>query len=185
MAKRPGGVKMITQIDKEELKKLYDKDFVLWVEENLKLLKDKQFDLVDWEHLLEEIEDMGNRHLDSVVSFMAVILEHLYKWENFRENEKMGVSWIRSINNGRIEILRLFDRYPSLRVKSYNEIEYAWKDAARRLIKWFEDPENIRLAKKYFGRIPTEKDFPGKCPYTFEQILDYEPWLKGLEDYEG
>ncbi|MBX0312030.1 MAG: DUF29 domain-containing protein [Sulfurihydrogenibium sp.] len=177
---------MLTQvINKEELKKLYDKDFVLWVEENLKLLKDKQFDLVDWEHLLEEIEDMGNRHLDSVVSFMAVILEHLYKWENFRENEKMGNSWIRSINNGRIEILRLFDRYPSLRAKSYNEIEYAWKDAVRRLVKWFEDPENIPLAKKYFGRLPTEKDFPEKCPYTFEQILNYKPWLKGLEDYEG
>jgi hypothetical protein len=177
---------MLTRaIDREELKKLYDKDFVLWVEENLKLLKDKQFDLVDWEHLLEEIEDMGNRHLDSVVSFMAVILEHLCKWENFRENEKMGVSWIRSIVNGRVEILRLFDRYPSLKVKSYNEIEYAWKDAKRRLVKWFKDPENIHLAKKYFGRIPTEKDFPEKCPYTFEQILDYEPWLKGLEDYEG
>jgi len=55
---------MLTQrINKEELKKLYNKDFVLWVEENLKLLKDKQFDLVDWEHLLEEIEDMGNRNL--------------------------------------------------------------------------------------------------------------------------
>jgi hypothetical protein len=97
----------------------------------------------------------------------------------------MGISWIRSIDNGRIEILRLFDRYPSLRVNSYNEIEYAWKDAKRRLVKWFKDPENIHLAKKYFGRIPTEKDFPEKCPYTFEQILDYEPWLKGLEDYEG
>jgi hypothetical protein len=176
---------MLTQvINKEELKKLYDKDFVLWVEENLKLLKDKQFDLVNWEHLLEEIEDMGNRHLDSVASFMAVILEHFYKWENFRENEN-GNGWIRSINNGRIEILRLFDRYPSLKVKSYNEIEYAWKDAKRRLVNWFKDPENIHLAKKYFGRIPTEKDFPEKCPYTFEQILDYEPWLKGLEDYEG
>jgi len=176
---------MLTQvINKEELKKLYDKDFVLWVEENLKLLKDKQFDLVDWEHLLEEIEDMGNRHLDSVVSFMAVILEHLYKWENYRENEKMGNGWIRSINNGRVEILRLFDRYPSLKVKSCNEIEYAWKDTVRRLIRWFEDPENIRLAKKYFGRLPTEKDFPEKCPYAFEQILNYKPWLKDLEDYE-
>jgi len=36
---------MLTQvINREELKKLHDKDFVLWVEENLKLLKDKQFD---------------------------------------------------------------------------------------------------------------------------------------------
>jgi hypothetical protein len=151
---------MLTQVvNKEELKKLYDKDFVLWVEENLKLLKDKQFDLVDWEHLLEEIDDMGNRHLDSVVSFMAVILEHLYKWENFREDEKMGISWIRSIDNGRIEMLRLFDRYPSLKVKSYNEIEYAWKDAKRRLVKWFKDLENIHLVKKYFGEYQQKKTF--------------------------
>jgi hypothetical protein len=32
------------------------------------------------------------------------------------------------------------------------------------------------LANKYFGRKPTEKDFPEKCPYTFNQILEYEPW---------
>jgi hypothetical protein len=60
--------------------------------------------LVDWEHLLEEIEDMGNRHLDSVVSFMAVILEHLYRWENFREDENMGNGWIKSIINSRTGI---------------------------------------------------------------------------------
>jgi len=97
----------------------------------------------------------------------------------------MGISWIRSISNRRVEILRFFDRYPSSRVKSCNEIEYAWKDTKRRLVNWFKDPKNIHSAKKYFGRILTEKDFPEKCPYTLEQILDYEPWLKGLEDYEG
>ncbi|EEP60044.1 conserved hypothetical protein [Sulfurihydrogenibium yellowstonense SS-5] len=86
---------MITKnVSKEELKTLYEKDFVLWVEKNLRLLKEKQFDEVDWENLLEEIEDMGRRHLESVISFMAVILEHLYKWENFRENENMGNSWV-------------------------------------------------------------------------------------------
>jgi len=46
------------------------------------------------------------------------------------------------------------------------------------LVNWFENPENLYLAKKYFGRIPTEKDFPERCPYTFEQILDYKPWIE-------
>jgi len=56
---------MITKnVSKEELKTLYEKDFVLWVEKNLRLLKEKQFDEVDWENLLEEIEDMGRRHLE-------------------------------------------------------------------------------------------------------------------------
>jgi len=35
-------------ISKEELKELYDKDFPLWVEINLELLKEKAYDSVDW-----------------------------------------------------------------------------------------------------------------------------------------
>ena len=61
----------------QNLKELYKKDFYLWVMENLRLLKNREYELVDWENLLEEIEDMGQRYLDSAVSFMAVILEHL------------------------------------------------------------------------------------------------------------
>jgi hypothetical protein len=67
----------------QSLKELYEKDFYLWVMENLKLLKNKEYDLVDWENLLEEIEDMGQRHYDAMVGYMAVIMEYLYKWENF------------------------------------------------------------------------------------------------------
>jgi Domain of unknown function DUF29. len=68
----------------QNLKELYEKDFYLWVQENLRLLKNKEYDLVDWENLLEEIEDMGQRHYDAMVSYMAVIMEHIYKWENYR-----------------------------------------------------------------------------------------------------
>jgi hypothetical protein len=38
----------------KSLKELYEKDFYLWVQENLRLLKNKEYDLVDWENLLEE-----------------------------------------------------------------------------------------------------------------------------------
>jgi len=31
----------------QNLKELYEKDFYLWVQENLKLLKSKEYDLVD------------------------------------------------------------------------------------------------------------------------------------------
>ncbi len=65
------------ELKEKSLKELYEKDFYLWVQENLRLLKNKEYELVDWENLLEEIEDMGRRYLDSVVSLMAVILEHL------------------------------------------------------------------------------------------------------------
>ena len=67
------------ELKTQNLKELYEKDFYLWVLENLKLLKNKEYELVDWENLLEEIEDMARRELRSVISLMAVIMEHLYR----------------------------------------------------------------------------------------------------------
>jgi hypothetical protein len=56
------------ELKTQNLKELYEKDFYLWVLENLKLLKNKEFELVDWENLLEEIEDMAKRDFESVIS---------------------------------------------------------------------------------------------------------------------
>jgi len=164
----------------QQLKELYEKDFLLWLEENLKLLENREYDLVDWENLLEEIRDIGQRHLDAVISQMARIMEHLYKWENYRYREYVGNSWINSISNARKVLRTLFLRYPSLKAKAQDKenLQTAWKAAVYSLMDWFEKPINHDLAKKYFGRIPTEKDFPKDCPYTFEQILEYKPWLK-------
>ena len=102
----------IAKYSLEELKKLYDRDFPLWAEVNLELLKEKQYDMVDWENLLEEIQDMGLRHLEACISYLAVILEHLYKWDNLRHltkagGEKGGLSWVKSIRNARLEILAM------------------------------------------------------------------------------
>jgi hypothetical protein len=74
----------------QNLKELYEKDYYLWVQENLKLLREKKYDLVDWENLLEEINDLGEWYVDRVIDLMADILENLYRWENFREQ---GTNW--------------------------------------------------------------------------------------------
>lgn len=165
----------------QSLKELYEKDFYLWVQENLKLLKNKEYDLVDWENLLEEIEDMGQRHYDAMVSYMAVIMEHLYKWENFRYSQDMGHDWIETIYTHRRQVARIFRKYPSLRAKAQKRevIQEAWEEGVHALIDWFKLPRNKALVQFYFkGRIPTEKDFPKECPYTFQQIMEYEPWLE-------
>jgi len=118
--------------------------------------------------------------LDAVISQMARIMEHLYKWEKYRYREYVGNSWINSIHQARGKLELAFKRYPSLRAKARDRenIQTAWEVAVYSLIQWFEKPKNHDLAQKYFGRIPTEKDFPKDCPYTFEQILEYKPWLK-------
>jgi len=165
-------------LQKTNWKELYEKDFYLWVMENLRLLKEKRYEEVDWENLLEEIEDMGRSELRSVISYISIILEHLYKLENFKVSQEAGNSWIKSIINAREGLELMFDESPSLRGKAHQELEKSWRIAVKRLIAWFEYPENKALAKRFFGRLPTEKDFPSKCPYTFEQVLSYRPWIK-------
>jgi len=166
------------ELKTQSLKELYEKDFYLWVMENLKLLKNKEYELVDWENLLEEIEDMARRELRSLINLMAIIMEHLYKWENYRESAYMDSSWKKSILNARKELINLFDEMPSLKriAQEKESLNRAWRRAVNSLITWFKEEED--LAQKYFGRFPTEKDFPQECPYTFEQIMEYEPWIK-------
>jgi hypothetical protein len=55
----------------QSLKELYEKDFYLWLLENLRLLKNRELDLVDWENLVEEIEDMGKSLFKSVRSYIS------------------------------------------------------------------------------------------------------------------
>jgi hypothetical protein len=79
-----------------------------------------------------------------------------------------------------MQIADLFDDNPSLRriAQEKESLNKAWKRAVRRLILWFDEDENKDLAKKYFGRLPTEEDFPKECPYTFEQVMEYKPWRR-------
>ena len=173
---------MKTAKDLQNLKQLYNKDFYQWIMENVELLKNKEFDLVDWENVIEELESMGRSELSSATSFMTAILEHLYKYEHFRENETMGNGWIKSILNSRYRLIKIFNKNPSLEKKAEESISEAWEDSIKKMITWFKYPENHHLAKKYFGKIPTEQDFPKICPYTFQQILEYEPWIENLEE---
>ncbi len=149
---------------KKELKELYDKDFPLWAEINLELLKEKAYDLVDWENLLEEIEDMARSDLRGCISQLARILEHLYKWDNFKElagGKTAGMGWVRSIENARNEILDTFDLSPSLRSKLPLELDTAWRFARRRLNTWLVQ-NNQR---------PEDFHIPEECPYTYETAM--------------
>jgi hypothetical protein len=114
------------ELKAQSLKELYEKDFYLWVQENLKLLKNKELDLVDWENLVEEIEDMGKSLFRSVRSHMSTIMEHLYKWENFRYGPEIGYDWIETITNARRELEYIFEDSPSLRVKAQDSETLRW-----------------------------------------------------------
>jgi len=46
------------------------------------------------------------------------------------------------------------------------------------LIDWLEEPKSTRFIKTYFkSRMPTKNDLPKECPYTFERVMEYKPWV--------
>lgn len=97
---------------------LYEQDFIGWTEQQARLLREAAAQRLnlpfDWEHLAEEVEDLGRNHYDAVFSQMARIYEHLLKLEL---SPALGprAGWVDTVNDarGRIEV-RLFND-PGLR----------------------------------------------------------------------
>ncbi|MBP5789552.1 MAG: DUF29 domain-containing protein [Neisseriaceae bacterium] len=111
---------------------LYQTDFPAWAYQQAALLKDRKFDQVDWDEVIEEIEDMGNRHHDKLYSHAVILLQHLLKWQF--QPERQGSSWRSTIVNNRAEIPHLLKRYPSLKSDLNNAqwFDEVWQDATRR-----------------------------------------------------
>jgi hypothetical protein len=137
------------------LQLLYEEDFVAWADTMAQLLKQGKLDALDLEHLIEEVEDLGNRHRDSLRSQLTRLLMHLLKWE-FQPHKQTG-SWMGSIKESRKQIFRLLRDYPSLKNHLYEALSRCYQDA-------MED------ASEEIG-LPMQQ-FPSQCPYDVEKILD-------------
>jgi len=55
---------------------IYDEDIVAWAQEQARHLRAGRFDLLDLEHLAEEIENVGRSEQREWASRMAVLLAH-------------------------------------------------------------------------------------------------------------
>lgn len=56
---------------------LYHSDIHAWARHTAELLKQRRFQDIDVEHLIEELESMGRRDRQDVISRLKVLLAHL------------------------------------------------------------------------------------------------------------
>lgn len=92
---------------------LYEADTLAWANANAELLRQRRFDEVDVEHLIEELEDMGKSERRALESHLAVLLMHLLKWQH--QSAMRSSSWQLSIANARESIEDILADSPSLR----------------------------------------------------------------------
>lgn len=134
---------------------LYEIDYEHWLSNQIAKLKSHQWEELDIDHLIEELEQLNKSNKRELESYLVVVLAHLLKWQ-FQPERRSG-SWLGSIQNGRRRIYRLFKDQPSLR--SYmQEIFYDTYLDAR---EWAKEETGLNL-------------FPIECPYSVLQILDSE-----------
>ena len=152
-----GAKNMIQKTIKSNLTKLYQRDYQEWLDETTKLLRDRSFDFLDLENLIEEIEDMGKSQKDAVESNLIILLMHLLKYKYQPEKRIDSNSWRYSIVEHRRRLLRAFKKSPSLR-RYFDEVfDECYHDA--------------RQDTKTETQLPLNT-FPELCPFSKEEILN-------------
>ncbi|WP_394753444.1 DUF29 domain-containing protein [Crenothrix sp.] len=137
----------------------YETDVVAWANEQAWLVRNKMFDLLDIEHIAEEIEDVGKSEQRELANRMTVLMAHLLKWQF--QPERQGRSWQITIRNQRKAIQLHLKQVPSLkaRLNDAEWLEIVWGDAI------YQASKETRL-----------DNFPETCPWLINEILS-ELWL--------
>jgi Domain of unknown function DUF29 len=134
---------------------LYTTDFYAWTQAQVGWLRSRQWDRVDLDNLVEEIESLGRQERRELVNRLAILLGHLLKWQF--QPEHQGNSWLATLQEQRLQIKLLLQENPSL--KPYTEA--ALQTAYDLGIALATRETNLPFAT-----------FPEHCPYALEQVLN-------------
>ena len=134
---------------------LYKTDYLKWIQTTVEQLRVKDYSSIDWENLIEEIEDMGRSERRSLESNLIVVLTHLLKWQC--QPEFRSGSWKGSIVEHRRRIRKALKESPSLKPYLEEVLAECYLDAVEQASAETE--------------LPVET-FPQECPYTSAEVLD-------------
>lgn len=135
----------------------YEEDIVIWAQQQADLIRRRQFDQLDIEHVVEEIEEVSRSDKRELMSRLTLLLQHLLKWQ-FQPERQSG-SWRATIVTQRDDLADLLEQSPSLRNDLSSGLDKAYARAVKR------------------ARIETRVErFPDACPFSVEQILRESFW---------
>ncbi|MGV0026744.1 DUF29 domain-containing protein [Phormidesmis priestleyi] len=149
----------MTETTQVSTKALYDADFYAWTQEQAKLLRNKQWDQVDLENIIEEIESLGRQERSELRNRLTVLLGHLLKWQF--QPDMRSKSWRLTIREQRRQIRDHIQENPSLKPYIPEAMHKAYQGGV------------ILAAKETSLEMEA---FPESCPYGFEEAID-DPFL--------
>jgi hypothetical protein len=141
---------------------LYDQDFYAWAKAQADLLRAGRFDELDFEHLIEEVDDLGESLKRSLRSRIRTIIEHLLKLEHSPARAPRG-GWYDAILAQRSDLM------DELTASIRREVEPTLPDL------YVRARQNAATSLRKHGEHAAADALPGTCPYTLDQITG--DWL--------
>ena len=87
---------------------LYDTVYVAWLEETARVLDARDFDNLDLEHLIEEVEGLKKSEQRAVKSHLINLIGQVLKWHFDKASlPRTEKEWRNSIRNARREALEI------------------------------------------------------------------------------
>jgi hypothetical protein len=141
-------------------KSLYDRDFLLWTEDTVTKLKARDFEHLDLENLIEEVESLGRSERKELRNRLLVLIEHLLK-RLYVDSPDDYRGWEITILEQRQQIELEIEDSPSLKAFWNEALTVAW-----------------RLALKKVQQSYPNIQFPDRWPYAsdIESILNLDFW---------
>jgi hypothetical protein len=136
---------------------LYESDFFTWAQEQARLLRERRFDDLDLDNLVDEVASVGSSEKREIRWRLKVLLTHLLKWKfqpGFRGN-----SWSNTIWEQRENIEDIITTSPSLRPYFEHAMRSAYLGAT------------VSASKETGMAIGI---FPKECPFSVVETLGRE-----------
>ena len=146
------------KIETLDLNTLYKKEYDQWLEETVKILKNRQLDQLDYDNLIEELETLGRSEKNAVKSLLLQVIIHLLLLQFWtEEKERNSNHWSAEIITFRVQ---LEDRLTTnLRNYLRSELDKVYQNACL-------------IVNKKAGLT----NLPDRCPYSLEELL-HKDWF--------
>jgi hypothetical protein len=132
------------------MRSLYEQDILLWVEETVSKLKAKDFESLDLDNLIEEVESLGISQKKELINRLIVLLEHLLK-RLYVDLPYDYNGWERTIRTQRNNLQVLIKQVPSLKSRWESSFIDAWEIA-------------LKTVREEYSQI----NFPDRWPFSHE-----------------
>ena len=153
--------------------RLYDTDPHAWAKHQVAAMRRQDWAGVDWENVVEEIDDVARRERGRWTNHCASAIDHLLAIE-YREQARPEdlKTWRYEVEKERNHMADAVEDSPSLRSYFDEMFAKAWRRGRRRVLWRLTeyDSEGLGERMRTATRKRWDRTLPKECPYSLERV---------------